>query len=479
MSDVLEGIARREQETMGDYDEWLESWQKRRDAGFETVLLTRQDDCLAVLLMDGNSGELQTLGWEFVPGNNTPPPSDMGIRDAATSEHRLAVEWPELGWNSPAHPSVRGKGVFLYPLGPVRADVAESVLYNLTVMGDEILHVYVENGWKQRHIRAIVGGRTVAEAMPVISRFTTTSNVHHSLAMSLAVEEAWAVNVPPEIQMTRTLMAELERVYSHVGDLAALAVSTGLPVPQMEYLHLKEELLRINHLLFGHRYMRGSIVPGGLDTRLWPANVNMSGVRDTVERVTRHCAKIAYDLERTTSFLDRLHGAGIIPPTTIHAVRPVGPVGRSAGREVDVRRVRPYAAYVDMPIPVVMASQADSYARFHVRILELEASLQFIRKILEQWERTLVLKVSAHNRTPIKGAPATRSGTGIVEAARGLLGYWIYLDPNSGRILDLGVATPSQRNWMAYPAAMANGNILQDFPIIDASFSLSVAGWDG
>lgn len=478
MSDVLARTANQQAQPLDDYHAWLHAWKQARTAGYETVVLTRHDNRLAVLLVHRNTGDLTSLSWEFDPDRMTPAPSTTGIHDVVSSEYRLAGEWPELGWNPPAAPSVQGTGVFTYPLGPVHADVTESLLYELSVMGDEIVHVYVNNGFKHRHIRQIVRGRTVAEAMPVISMFTTTSNVHHCLAMALAVEQAWHIDPDDDIQTTRTLMAELERVASHLGDLASLAVSTGLPVPQMEYLHLKEEVLRLNHGLFGHRYMRGSIVSGGLDTSRWPARVEVAECRRAIDRISQASEQIARDLAQTTSFLDRLHGAGAIPRTSIDAVRPVGPIGRSSGLLLDIRQARPYIAYNRYPVSIASALEADSYARFRVRIDELDVSLSLIRDILGRWNREHIMKSAAPSRAGV-GIPDTHLGVGIVEAPRGMLGYWVQLDPDSGRIADLGIATPSERNWMVYAQAMANGNILQDFPIVDASFSLSVAGWDG
>ena len=478
MSDILEDTVRQVPEIMDDYATWLETWKRLRSQRFDTVALARHDNRLAVLLLDRDTGELTPLSWAFHPPGAIPSPTAVGLCDAAAAEHRLAVEWPELGWTAPKPPPVHGKGVFVYPLGPVRADVAESVLYKLSVMGDDIVHVYVENGYKDRHIRTIVRGRTVAEALPVISLYTTTSNVHHSLAMALAVEQAWRVEVSEDIDTTRTLMGELERVYSHCSDLASLAVSTGLPVPQMEYLHLKEEVLRLNHSLFGHRYMRGSVVPGGLDTTLWPAGGSTVEAQKIVDRVSHQSTKIARDLEKTTSFLDRLHGAGVIPQAALESVHPVGPIGRASGLLVDIRQVRPYAAYHRFPITPALEQAADSYARFSVRIQELEASLAVIRAILGTWSREKSTAAAVANSVG-SGAPAASIGAAVVEAPRGMLGYWVRFDPESGRIVDLAVATPSQRNWMVYAPAMASGNILQDFPIIDASFSLSVAGWDG
>lgn len=449
-----------------------------RAEGFDSVMLAADGPLLAALLMNRQTGALSRLQWDarHSDWDETRQPSWSGIGDTVAAEYRLVLECPDLAWRFPDTPHVRGKGVFTYPLGPVRADVAECLLYRLHVMGDEIVHLTLQHGYKERHIRDLVYGRTVPEAMPVIARFTTTSNVHHSLAMALAVEDAWGIHVSDRVQTTRTLLAELERSCSHLGDLAALAVSTGLPVPQMEYLHLKELLLRINFSLFGHRYLRGAIVPGGLAADGWPHPVDPIGCARVVSAVLDQANSVAAGLQRTSSFLDRLHGAGRVPPATVQWARPVGPVGRASGLGMDVRQVRPYANYTDFDLRIPVESGGDAYARFRVRVQELSESLHVVRRILGGWHPG---GLSSIKPEVLKGRmPTSELGVGIVEAPRGLLAYAVRFT-SDGRIATLGIATPSERNWAVVPDAMANTNILQDFPIIDASFSLSAAGWDG
>ncbi|PSR23506.1 MAG: hydrogenase-3 subunit E [Sulfobacillus acidophilus] len=466
---------------LSDYPQWLQVWQRAREGEYETVILSASDDMLSVVLMHRQTGAVYSLDWSrsFQQKPLGPPPSALGILETLSAEHELARQWPRWGWRSGRRPPVRGKGLFIYPLGPVRADVAESLLYQLTVMGDDIVHVQLENGFKRRHIRELAVSRTVSSAYSLVSVFTTTSNVHHSLAMAQAVEDAWEVDIGPGAAVTRTLVAELERAASHLGDLAAIAVSTGLTVAQMEFLHLKETILRINDQLFGHRYSRHTVIPGGINTELWPRQADLVQIRQIVTNVLTEVATIARDLENTTSFLDRLHGAGTVPAQAVAAIRPVGPVGRAAGLAMDVRQVHPYADYPHHNLHIPVLSSGDSYARFRIRVAELTVSLKLIHEILRNWDRDAI-RVQSDKLTRFdESRPRRRTGIGLVEAPRGLLAYQIHFSPDTGRIAQLHVATPSQRNWAVYPVTMANGNILQDFPIVDASFSLSVAGWDG
>lgn len=462
-------------ESFSNGDAWIAAWLGHRRAGRETVILTASGDRVETVLVDRADGRLIRLRVPVSTG--VPVPSDHGIGEALAHENELSTQYRELRWPAREDVHARGKGLFVYPLGPVRADVAESLLYRLEVLGDEIVHVGIRPGFKHRHIQELVRGRTVSEALPVVDRFTTTSTVHHGLAMAMAVEAAWAWSVPAEHERTRTLLAELERLASHFGDLALLAASTGLTVPQMEYLHLKESVLRVNASLFGHRYLRGCIRPGGVDPGLWPQGADPVQAADRIGRVGRSASDVARDLEATPSFLDRLDGAGLIPSSTLDTVRPVGPVGRAGGHGLDVRAVRPYAAYGSLPVRIAEWKVADAHGRFRVRVGEVGESIQAVQAILAGWDPERV-RAAGDGQPNRPDPPRRRHGIGIVEAPRGLLAYHLRLD-EGGRIQSLAVATPSARNWRTVPAALANGNILQDFPIIDASFALSVAGWDG
>lgn len=445
----------------------------------DVVLLTGHRDQLIALLLSPQTGILRE--WQLT-GNlsGVPRPSDFGVGSSLAAERILNDTVPSLSWNSEEHVErrVHGKGVFLYPLGPVRADVAESLMYRLQVMGDEIIRLELLNGFKKRHIREMAQGKAVTDGIALAQRVTGTSAFAHGLAYCLAVENALKIDVNAEVMLTRMIMAELERSYSHLGDLAALSVSTGLPVPQMEYLHHKESILRLNFRLFGHRYLRDVLAIGGMrvPNSLFQDNVAMVG-REIVE-ILDDIHRIQDGLENTTSFLDRLHGAGTIPKATIEFVRPVGPTGRSSGRVCDMRIIRPYLRYPETDLAPPLESGADSYARFSVKAIELKHSLGILRRLIGGWNPGVLRSLAGlEGKSEIDDDVAV--GVGIVEAPRGLLVYRVMVNPRSLTIDHLDMATPSARNWYVVPPAMANKNIMQDFPIIEASFNYTVAGWDG
>lgn len=459
-------------------EQWIEAVLTERRNGGELLLLDGFEGTISIVLADSKR-RLRQLDLELTGPTNVPRPSAEGLGEVINAQQELNEQMPFLTWQPAAHVErqVRGKGVFTFPLGPVRADIAESMLFQLRVMGDEIVRLDLNHDLKKRHISRLAEGQPVGEATTVIERTTGVSCVAHALAYSMAVENALDWNLSTDTWEYRVVLAELERAHAHLWDLAQLAVSTGMPVPQMEYLHQRERLLRLNHARFGHRYLRGLVRPGQRNVPLAADGTPFGHLSSVVVEVYDAISRIEEDLLKTPSFLDRLHGAGTIPDASVDFVRPVGPVGRASALDRDVRTWRPYAIYDELELAVPQENSGDSMARFVMRAEELKQSLLLLRRLGGRLGNALTER-AANEATPSVAAGGCALGVGMVEAPRGMLVYRVLVDAESMNLRHVGVATPSARNWYVVPPAIANGNIMQDFPIIDASFALSVAGWD-
>ncbi len=446
---------------------WMEHIKKRRQEGLVLVLLTQgPDETLWGIGRDPHSDQYEW--WGLLNPREVPRPSEMGIGEWIHLQEEIAASpGTKLSWipSLRTERMVRGKGIFTYSLGPVHADVAESLRYDLSVMGDEIVHLTLRHGWKARHVTYLCQGKSIINALQVVERMTATSSFAHQWAFMMAVENAQNLRVDRGIKIYRSMALEMERLASHLGDLAILASSTGLPVAQMDYLHLKEQILRWNNRLFGDRYLRGALLRNTIQQDPQASH--------EIIRVGEEAQKITDNLLKTPSFLDRLVGAGKIPESTVEFISPVGPVGRACGRKMDVRTLWDYGVYDEVSFSIPSSEGRDSYARFLVKSREIAASINIIRRLCP------VAPTHSHALTyhseEVKGRGI---GVGMVEASRGMLTYAVWLDRSGGDVRHVAVATPSARNWHVVPPAMANGNILQDFPIIDASFQLTVAGWD-
>ena len=446
----------------------------------ELVLVTREGK-RALAVLAPREGPLESVTAP-VPATR---PSVLGIGAALGDEARC----PEGTWlTEPAtRPGIRAEGVFTFPIGPVRGDIMESVAFQLRVVGDEILHLDLGLSYKERGLESLLRNREVFQAAEIAERVTGTTTVAHAYAFALAVEAALKISVKEEASRLRGLLAETERVAVHLGDLALLAASTGLPVAQMELMALKERVLRANEGFSRHRYLRGMVRPGGISRP-----VTQEDVRPWCEAVlsTRpEAERVLSDLSHTPSFADRLVRAGTISEQTIRYVKPVGPTGRSAGLDHDVRRDHPYGPYaVRSPSRVPVRTGADAWARFEVRRDELLVSYDWLARTLSEPAPEEVAASFLHQRGP--GRPDTESalrrarfaGVGRVEGPRGPIAYWVLCrwggNLDASEVTQCSIASPSRRNWWTVPTAVANGNTMQDVPIIDASFALSVSGSD-
>ncbi len=407
--------------------------------------------------------------WEKVAGAITevdvgagphPRPSRHGFPSLRFAEEQDFL--PGTFEAAAADLEVIGHGMHVMPLGPVRADVAEALRYELDALGDEIHGLTLRRGYKHRGVADRMRGLDAAQALEVAERVTGTSTVAHALAFSLAVEDALGVAADQELSVMRSALAELERLHSHLGDLAALAASTGTVVAAADLYRLREAVLRLGARWTGHRYLRGAIAPGGWRRGLADIRGELPAVLENVEA---QFIAVRRALDHTNSFLDRLHGAGRIPAGPLDLV---GVVGRSAGVREDVRWDRPYAAYPELCHRRHMPGYAagDAFGRYYVRCEEVLQSIAMLRRAGGTGCEFTSMPVLSEDGI----------GHGLVESPRGRLFYRVEL--RSGQVLSCRIRTASSINWVAVPLAVPNHNILQDFPIIDASFNLSVASLD-
>lgn len=360
------------------------------------------------------------------------------------------------------------EGVVDYPLGPVRSGVVESGHYTLRTVGEELVDFRLQLFYKHRGIEKRAEGLPLEHVLLIAERISGTSAFAHSLALCQAIEMAAGINVPERARSLRTLFAELERLYNHLGYHADLCQATGLAVGQAQFEILKEQVLRLNAAIVGHRYLFGLNVPGGLARDVDPPQ--LSQVRQTVHEIRTALDDLEPMLLGSSSHLDRLEGTGILRADDARAYGAVGPIGRASGIDRDLRRDHPYAAYSALDFAVVTAESGDALARFQVRLGELRESMRIIDQVID-------LMPGGPVREELVTPPAGATGLGWAESPRGESLHWIELG-ESGTVSRYRVRPASYASWQAFPLAIPGHNILTDFPVIEQSFGLSFAGAD-
>jgi len=353
-------------------------------------------------------------------------------------------------------------GSVVFPVGPVWGDFSEAGLYILEGPGEQIRLAHTRLFYKYRAVEKIAEGLPVPAVLLLAERFSGNSAVAHALALCQAAERISHTVVPERAQRLRMVLAELERMRYHMAVLAELAGSTGLAVGKAMGQELEEVLLRLAARVGGHRYLFGLIVPGGLARDLDAEALALlaSELPPLLTRI-HHYRRL---LEASSSFLDRIEEMGVLTAADTARYTTVGPVGRASGRGQDLRCKLPYADYAKFPPAVALESEGDGYARMRVFFQEIENSGALLHTVLGALPAGAV-----HTHWE----PCEGSAVGWAEAPCGAFFDWLRLDAE-GHVRRWSAGTPGYRNWHAFHHAVED-TAFQDFPIIMASFGLSVA----
>ncbi|MHB8891167.1 MAG: hydrogenase large subunit [Candidatus Limnocylindrales bacterium] len=363
---------------------------------------------------------------------------------------------------------VHGEGVYQLPVGPIHAGIIEPGHFRFSAIGERVLHLDARLFFTHRGLEKLVEGRSFAAAAPVVERACGVCTVAHALAYADAVEGLTGTTVPARARWARVVLAELERLYNHVGDLGNICAGIGFQAGVSRLGWLKEQLLRANDALTGHRYLTGVVAPGGLAMDL--DERGLAALAATLAEAGTELGSAVRALVRSEGVMSRLHGTGVVPKETAAALGALGVAARASGIDIDLRRDRPYAAYDELEVGVVTASSGDVAARFHVRAQEAQESLRLLREALGRLPAGPVA-------VPLAGTPAVGdSALGAAEGPRGA--SWIWLRAGEGGTIDrLRLRSASFANW-AVVAAATPGNLVPDFPLINKSFELCYACTD-
>jgi Ni,Fe-hydrogenase III large subunit/Ni,Fe-hydrogenase III component G len=375
----------------------------------------------------------------------------------------MNVAWPPRFSFVP----VEGDGVFEIPVGPIHAGVIEPGHFRFSTVGEAVLKLEVKLGWTWRGLEKLAEGASLTRGLELAERLCGTCAFSHALAFCGAAEELAGIVVPHRGRALRSMVGELERIANHLGDMMGILNDVAWVVGAAELARLREQVQQVCDALFGHRFLRGVCVPGGvardLDDaqQLWLRRM-LSELRADLQHTCRTATGNA-------AVMDRLVGTGVLPLDTARDLGVTGVAARASGIGIDGRRDHPYAFYRDLDFQVVTKKAGDVHARFEQRLAEIHESLNLVDQ--------LILRLPGGPIAQHLGElPPGRWGFGLVESSRGLTSHWLRADAR-GRIGDWRVRSASHAIWPAV-ALSVPGNIVPDFPLINKSFNLCYACTD-
>jgi Ni,Fe-hydrogenase III large subunit len=382
----------------------------------------------------------------------------MGLRPASNTG---PAEAPEF---LPAGGTRLGEDLHQVPVGPIHAGIIEPGHFRITAQGETVVRLEVRLGYTHKGTLVLMRGKPPRAAARFAARLSGDSTVAHSIAYARAIEAALQIEAPTRAHALRAVMAELERIANHLGDIGAICRDATFAFLAARFGWHRELLLQASMVSFGHRLMMDVVVPGGLAT-----DISADGPLVILDAITVMLGELPSLMEiydSHSSLVDRMVGTGILKCELAARHAAGGVVGRASGRDVDARRSPGYPPYDRLSVIVPVLREGDVDARVRIRFAELAESARLIR---------LLLHALPDGALTVALPPLSGEGIGVAEGFRGDIWHFVSLD--GGLVASCFARDPSWLQWPLLEAAI-EGNIIADFPLCNKSFNCSYSGVD-
>jgi NADH-quinone oxidoreductase subunit C/D len=409
----------------------------------------------------------------------------------------FSITWEDEEFNSFGHQILEAKSV--QPVPPKQADANRHMILNLgphhpathgvlrlivELDGERVVAVYPDVGYLHSGFEKQGESIRYKDFTPYTDRSDYLSSMSNNLSYALAVERLMGVEIPPRAQVVRVIMAELQRLASHLFWLGTSVMdASGMGHVLLMYaLREREQILDIFELVSGARLTTSYIRPGGL----WrdPPPSFEDRVRDVVKYFPGRIDEYEKLLAGNPVWKSRTQGIGKLTTQQAMSLGVTGPLVRASGLAFDYRKVRPYSGYQNYDFKVATATEGDSYARYQVRLEEMRQSLRIIEQGLNNlpdgpvWtaDRKMALPprqeldtsmeaVIHHFKLNTEGfIPPRGEVYECVEGPRGEMGHYLVSD-GSAKPYRVHMRTPSFVNLQA-TNVMARGQLISDLIIV-------------
>ena len=344
---------------------------------------------------------------------------------------------------------------FIIPIGPQHPALKEPGHFEFTVDGEVVKSASARLGYVHRGIEKGTENRTWIQNLYLLERICGICSHIHGTAYATAVEKLAGVEISPRAKAIRTLIAELERIHSHMLWWGVAAHEGGFDTLFMYTWRDREIVMDILEAVSGNRVNYSSNLIGGVKYDITPEITDqiLKGL-DFLEERTHYYLKVITSDE---TFIGRTRNIGTMTKEQAELLGAVGPTARASGVMRDIRVNDPYSGYPDFPIKMITDTKGDLEARFVVRLQELFETFRLIREILANMpEGELAVRVP---RKIPAGNVIMR-----VEAPRGELLYYVESD-GGDKPYRVKVRTPTLPNWGSV-ITTSIGHNLADIPMI-------------
>jgi NADH-quinone oxidoreductase subunit D len=220
------------------------------------------------------------------------------------------------------------------------------------------------------------------QVIPLVERMDYLSAQSNSMAYAMSVEKLLGIEVPERVTWIRVLIAELQRINSHLVWLGTHGMEVGAVSVMLYCFRERELLLNLNEMLAGFRLFPSYMRVGGLREDL-PRGF-LDATKQFLDRLVGKMSEYEDLLTQNEIYIERTRGVGVISRENAIAYSLVGPIARAAGVNYDVRKAFPYNGYDTLDFTVPVRTEGDVYARYLVRVAEIRQSISLCNQVMKR-----------------------------------------------------------------------------------------------
>ncbi len=366
--------------------------------------------------------------------------------------------------------SVRGQEIHEVGVGPIHASVIEPGHFRFMCHGEQVHHLEIQLGYQHRGVEALLLRRPPLALTPLVESIVGDSSVAYAWSYCAAVEALAGVTISPAADLVRGVALELERIAMHLVGLNGLATDIAFLQGGASYGRLRTAIINASMRVCGSRFGRGWLRPGGVRHGVDAAL--RQDLLTTLAAFARDTRQVNELMLGSRSVLSRLRGVGGVSHQAAADLGLLGLSARASGVAVDTRASLPGRIHDTRPIESLVEDSGDCYARLHLRMREIDASLRWLNELLQDNSMDLAAP-------PMIKLGALQPDSLCVSLREGFRGpVLLALETgNDGQLVHAKVQDPSLFNWFGLALAVRN-NEISDFPICNKSFDLSYCGND-
>ncbi len=353
-------------------------------------------------------------------------------------------------------------------MGPQHPSTHGVLRLVLTLNGEIVEEVKPVLGYLHRCFEKHAEAMTYPQVIPYTDRMDYLNAMSNELAYVLAVEKLLGIEVPERVEYIRVIMAELQRIASHLVAIGTYGNDSGAMTPFLYCFMDREKVLELFEIVCGARMLYNYIWVGGLSHDITPEFIKKT--KELIKYLRPRMKMINNLLSYNKIFIERTAKIGILPPEVAINAGVSGPTLRGSGVKYDLRKSDPYSIYNKFDFDICVGNGergvvGDCWNRYIVRAYEIEQSLRIIEQAIDS-----IPEGDVHSAVPKRVKPVAGESYVRTESPKGELGYYIISD-GSLNPYRVKARSPSFCN-ISVINQISRGHMIADVVMILGSFDI-------